>query len=67
MALAKNVEAALKFASIEAEVEEVTDIVDIASFGIMSTPALVIDDQVVSVGDILSVSEVDKHLKASSE
>jgi len=43
---------------LEAEFEKVTDPVDIASWGVMATPALVIDDQVVVSGRVLSVDEV---------
>ena len=41
-----------------------TDIAEIAAHGVMSTPALVIDDKVVSVGKVLSASDVEKLLGA---
>ena len=53
--LAKNAEDAVKAKGIECEVEKVTDIKQIMSYGIMQTPALVIDGVVKSVGKILSV------------
>jgi small redox-active disulfide protein 2 len=60
--LAKNAEDAAKAKGIECEVEKVTDIKQIMSYGIMQTPALVIDGVVKSVGKILSVEEIKKLL-----
>lgn len=51
--LAKNAEEALKDLGMEAEIIKVTDFKDIASYGIMSTPGLVIDEEVVSYGKVL--------------
>jgi len=58
--LAANVEAAVKAAGIEAKIEKVEKIVDIMKFGVMMTPALVVDGQVKSVGKVLSADEVAK-------
>lgn len=58
VALAENAKTAAQAAAIEAEIEKVTDIVAIASYGIMSTPGLVIDEKVVSSGRVLSASEI---------
>lgn len=44
---------------IAAQIEKVTDYADIASWGVMSTPALVIDDQVVLSGRVPSVGELE--------
>ena len=57
-----NVEAALKSAGIEAQLEKVDKIVDIMKFGVMSTPALVVDGAVKSVGKVLSPEDIRKHL-----
>ncbi len=43
---------------IAAEVEKVTDLNAIMDYGVMMTPALVINDTVVSSGKLLSVSDV---------
>ena len=51
--LAKNAEEALKDLGMEAEIIKVTDFKDIASYGIMSTPGFVIDEEVVSYGKVL--------------
>ncbi len=49
---------ALSDLGINEEVGHVTDFVQIASFGVMSTPALVIDGKVVSVGKVLSADQI---------
>lgn len=60
--LKENAEAAAKNAGIEATVEKVTDINVMMGFGIMMTPALVIDGEVKSVGKLLSPDEIKKLL-----
>lgn len=62
--LTENTQAALANLGREAEVVKVTDITEIAAMGVMSTPALAIDNQVVSMGKVLSPSEVEALLKA---
>ena len=57
-----NTEAALKSAGIEAQIEKVEKIVEIMKFGVMSTPALVVDGAVKSVGKVLSPDEIQKQL-----
>lgn len=59
----KNTELALKEAGIEAEIVSVEDFKDIAAYGVMSTPALVIDEKVVSSGKILKPKEIVKILQ----
>ncbi len=57
-----NVETAVKSAGIEAQLEKVDKIVDIMKFGVMSTPALVVDGAVKSAGKVLSPEDIRKHL-----
>ena len=57
-----NVEAAVKSTGIEAQLEKVEKIADILKFGVMSTPALVVDGAVKSVGKVLSPDDIQKHL-----
>jgi small redox-active disulfide protein 2 len=45
------------------EVKKVEDIVEIMNYGVMSTPALVVDGAVVSSGKLLSVEEIIELLK----
>ena len=60
LALTENVKAALKEINIEAVVEKVTDFGEIAKYGVMSTPALVIDEKVVSYGKVLKPNDIVK-------
>lgn len=62
--LKNNTEAALKEAGIDAEVIKIEDIKDIISYGVMSTPALVIDEKVVSFGKVLKPKEIVKILES---
>jgi len=62
-ALAANAEAAAKALGVEAEIEKVEKIQDIMKFGVMITPALVIDGQVKSTGKVLSESDIEALLK----
>jgi protein-disulfide isomerase len=45
---------------MEAVIEKITDIKAIAAYGIMSTPALVINEKVVSFGKVLKPKEIIK-------
>lgn len=60
--LAANAEAAVKALGIEAQIEKVEKIQDIMKFGVMMTPALVVDGQVKSVGKVLNAEEIKKML-----
>jgi len=62
-ALTANAEAAVKALGIEAELEKVEKIQDIMKFGVMMTPALVVDGQVKSVGKVLSAADIEALLK----
>ena len=56
--LTANAEQAIKELGVEAEIEKVTNISDIAKFGVMMTPALAIDGEVKAVGKVLSPAEI---------
>ena len=60
--LAENAEAAAKELAIEYQLEKVTQISDIMKFGVMMTPALVVDGQVKVVGKVPSVQEIARML-----
>ncbi len=60
--LASNAEAAATGLRIEYEIEKVTDINDIISFGVAMTPALVVDGDVKSAGKVPSVEDIKKIL-----
>jgi small redox-active disulfide protein 2 len=59
-ALEKATLEAIKELGKEATVEHVTDFADIAKYGVMQTPALVVDEKVLSFGRVLSKDEVKK-------
>ena len=56
--LKQNAEEAVKQSGTEAQVEKITDINEITSFGVMMTPALVVDGQVKVMGKVPSVEEI---------
>ncbi len=56
--LAENTEAAAKALGIEYEMEKVSDINQIMTFGVMMTPALAVNGQVKVVGKVPSVEEI---------
>jgi len=61
--LEKNVNMALKKSGIKAKIIKVTDIAKIMEYGVMSTPALVIDEEVLSYGKVNDVNEIIELLK----
>jgi len=65
--LAENVDAAARELDIEYELVKVTDLNEIMKFGVMVTPALVIDGNVKSVGKLPSVDELKALLSKKEE
>jgi len=60
--LAENAEAAAKALGIAYTLEKVTDFDRIMGFGVMMTPALVVDGQVKAAGKVPSADEIRKML-----
>lgn len=60
--LEENAKAAVKALGLEATVEKVEDVQKIIGYGVMKTPALVVDEQVKSMGKVLSPDEIKKFL-----
>ncbi len=56
--LAEHAETAARDLGIEYSIEKVTDINEIVKFGVMMTPALVVDGRVRGCGKILSVKDI---------
>jgi len=56
--LEKATREAVAEAGIDATVTKVEDIVEIMSYGVMTTPALVVDGKVVVKGKVPSVTEI---------
>ena len=61
--LAENAEAAAKELGIDYELEKVTSITDIMSFGVMMTPALVVDGEVKIAGKVPNQDAIKELLK----
>ncbi len=61
--LTANAEAAARELGLDAQVEKVTDLNVIVGFGVMATPALVVDGEVKSSGKLLSVDELKRFLQ----
>jgi small redox-active disulfide protein 2 len=62
-ALEAATKTALEQLGMDTTIEHVTDFAKIASYGVMSTPALVVDGKVVSYGKALKTEEVVAILK----
>jgi len=59
----ENVVIAAKKCGIEEEVTNYGELKDIAKYGVMSTPAIVINVKPVSMGKMLSVEQIEKLIK----
>lgn len=60
--LEKFTREALEKTNKEAEVIKVTDMAEIQRYGVMRTPALVVDEKVVVSGRVPKVKEIEKWL-----
>ena len=58
LALEENTLAALAELDMDTTIEHITDFAQIAAYGVMTTPALVVDGKVVSYGKVLKKDEV---------
>lgn len=56
--LERNTHAALERIGSDATIEKVEDMADIMTYGVMSTPSLVVDDEVVVTGRVPSAKEI---------
>lgn len=61
--LHQNTLRALEELNLAADVQKVTDLREIASFGVMATPALVVDGAVKSAGKSLSPADIKRILQ----
>lgn len=57
--LEKRTKDALVATGVSATIEKITDFAEIASYGVMSTPGLVIDGEVVVSGRVPKVAEIE--------
>ncbi len=60
--LAENAKQAADNLGIDYEIEKVTDLNQIMSFGVMTTPGLAVDGKVLVVGKVLSPVDLEKLL-----
>lgn len=58
---------ALEQLGMDTNIEHVTDFAQIAAYGVMSTPALVVDGKAVSFGKVLDTDEVVKILQKARQ
>ena len=61
-ALLKAVKEAVVLKGIDAQIEYITDMEKIMNYGVMSMPALMIDEKIVSAGKVLKAKDVCKLL-----
>ncbi|MGN0334916.1 MAG: thioredoxin family protein [Lachnospiraceae bacterium] len=55
----ENVQAAVKNLGLKVEVEYITDMERVMGYGVMSMPAVVVNEKVVSMGKVLKTSDVE--------
>jgi len=60
--LEENTKKAVDELGIEATIEKVTDFKQIMAYGVMKTPALVVDEKVKIMGRVPSAEEIKKYL-----
>lgn len=61
--LLANTKEAVTAAGIETEVEYITDFMEVASYGVMRLPALIVNNKAVSMGKVLKTKDILKFLK----
>ena len=58
----ENAKKAVENLGLDVEVEYITDMEKVMSYGVMSMPALLVNDKIVSVGKVLKPKEIEKLL-----
>ena len=59
----ENAKEAVRALGLSAEVEYVTDLEKVMGYGVMSMPAIVVNEKVVSMGKVLKAADVEKLLR----
>ena len=59
----ENAKAAVQALGLPAEVEYITDMEKVMAYGVMSMPAIVVNEKVVSMGRVLTAADVEKLLR----
>ena len=65
--LEENARSAVNELGSNAEIEKVTDFKDIMKYGVMSTPAIVINDKVKSFGKVSTAVEIKRFIEEETE
>lgn len=60
--LYENTKTAVKELGVTAQITKVEDFKDIAKYGVMRTPAIVIDEKVKAFGKVSTVQEVKNYI-----
>ena len=63
--LYENAKEAVKAMGLSVEVEYITDMQKVMEYGVMSMPAIVVNEKVVSMGKVLKAADVEKLLRKS--
>ena len=61
----ENAKTAVKTMGLPVDVEYITDMQKVMEYGVMSMPALVVNEKVVSMGKVLKAADVEKLLHKS--
>ena len=59
----ENAKTAVKALGLDVEVEYITDMEKVMGYGVMSMPAIVVNEKVVSIGKVLKAADVEKLLR----
>ena len=59
----ENAKTAVQALGLNVEVEYITDMEKVMAYGVMSMPAIVVNEKVVSMGKVLKTADVEKLLK----
>ena len=59
----ENAKTAVTALGLKIEVEYITDMEKVMAYGVMSMPAIVVNDKVVSMGKLLKAADVEKLLR----
>lgn len=60
--LEANAKEAVKELNVDAQITKVEDIKDIMKYGVMRTPAIVINEKVKAFGKVCTVEEIKKYI-----
>jgi len=66
-ALLENTQKTVRKMGIDADVEYITDLEKIVSYGVMKMPALIINQKVMAMGKVLKSEEIEKLIRGIRE